>query len=252
MMHLIKQLVGELARPLVIAVLIGAVAVISRLRGWRRSAAWMSALAVVIAYLGALVPVGSALLGPLERQYTPLRTDLPLPVVTNIVVLGSGYDPRGGIPVTAALDEAGLVRIVEGIRLMRRLGATKLVVSGGAPPGHGRPAIGYAELARELGVSDSSLVILDSPRDTAAEARAVVELLGQSPFVLVTSAFHMPRAMRLMQRVGAHPIPAPTGQLADTTAIRWGDLLPNSGGLRRTELALHEYVGLAAITAHID
>lgn len=251
-MQLIKQLVGELARPLVVSALIGTAAVICRLQGWRRSAALTSALAVLIAYLGALVPVGSALIGPLERQYPPLRTELPKPAIQNIVVLGSAYNPSGGIPITAALNEVGLVRIVEGIRLMRRLGATKLVVSGGAPAGQGRSAIGYAELARELGVSDSSLVILDTPRDTAAEARVVTELLGQSPFVLVTSAFHMPRAMRLMQRNGAHPIPAPTGQLADNAAIRWSDLLPNSDGLQRTELALHEYLGLAAITAHID
>lgn len=252
MMPLIKHLVGELAAPLTIAVIVGAAAVIWRLRGWRRASVWMSALAVLIAYLGAIGPIGGALLGRLERQYPPLPTDAPLPAVQNIVVLGSGYNPRDDIPVTAALDEAGLVRIVEGIRLMRRLSATRLIVSGGAEPGQGRPAIGYAELARQLGVSDSSLVILDGPRDTAAEARAVVEVLGQSSFILVTSASHMPRAMRLMQRAGAHPIAAPTGQLASVAAFRWGDLLPNSRGLRRTELALHEYIGLAVITAHID
>ena len=251
-MDLIKQLVGELAKPLVIAVLIGAVAGIYRLLGRWRLAAWLSASAALIAYLSALVPVGNALLGPLERQYPALRTDQPLPVVQNIVVLGSGYTPRGDIPVTAALDESGLVRIVEGVRLARRRGAARLVVSGGAPPGRTPSAIGYARLARDLGVADDSLVVSSSAIDTSAEARAVVELLGQSPFILVTSAYHMPRAMRLMQRVGAHPIPAPTGQLVDSVAIRWGDLVPNSGGLRRTELALHEYFGLAAITAHID
>jgi uncharacterized SAM-binding protein YcdF (DUF218 family) len=170
-MDLIKQLVGELAKPLVIAVLIGAVAGIYRLLGRWRLAAWLSASAALIAYLSALVPVGNALLGPLERQYPALRTDQPLPVVQNIVVLGSGYTPRGDIPVTGALDESGLVRIVEGVRLARRMGAARLVVSGGAPPGRTPSAIGYARLARDLGVADASLVVSSSAIDTSAEAR---------------------------------------------------------------------------------
>jgi len=64
----------------------------------------------------------------------------------------------------------------------------------------------------------------------------------------VTSAYHMPRAVRLMQLAGAHPIPAPTGQLAprqlDFGALAW---IPRSGSLHKTERALHEYMGLAIV-----
>ena len=77
--------------------------------------------------------------------------------------------------------------------------------------------------------------------------------LGGAPFVLVTSAYHMPRAVRLMQRAGQHPIPAPTGQRVG--AFPWRGFhrwLPTSAGLRDTELALHEYLGLAALTLGIS
>ena len=196
--------------------------------------------------------MGDALLGPLEREYPPLQ-DGSLPAVGYVVVLGSGYEPRDGIPVTAALDEDGLVRIVEGVRLMRRLGAVKLVVSGGAPPGRTPPAFGYAKLARGLGVDDASLVVLSGSLDTSAEARSVAALLGAAPFILVTSAYHMPRAMRLMERAGAHPFPAPTGQLVNESANGgWSSLLPTSGGLGKTERALHEYLGLAALAVGVD
>jgi len=138
-------------------------------------ASWLLVSAAVIGYLGAILPVGNALLGPLERWHPSLREDQPLPRVGYVVVLGSGYAPRDEHPITSAFDEAGLVRIIEGVRLIRRLDSVRLIVSGGAPPGRAPPAAGYAKLARELGVSDASLIVLDESLDTGDEARAVVE-----------------------------------------------------------------------------
>jgi uncharacterized SAM-binding protein YcdF (DUF218 family) len=252
MFHLFKYGVGALTAPLTLALLVAAAAATFRLFGWRRAATWLLVLAAAIVYLGAIGPVGNALLGPLERQFAPLQ-DGSLPAVAYIVVLGSSYAPHDGIPVTAALDDDGVVRIAEGVRLVQRLGAVRLVVSGGAPPGEGPPAFGYAKFARELGVDDASLVVLSDSLDTSAEARSVAALVGAAPFILVTSAYHMPRAMRLMERAGAHPIPAPTGQRVNRSANGgWRRFLPTSSGLSKTERALHEYLGLAALASGID
>ena len=113
--------------------------------------------------------------------------------------------------------------------------------------------LGYARLAADLGIDPAAIVVMDRAVDTEQEAREVAALLGQTPFVLVTSAYHMPRAMRLMRRAGTHPIPAPTGQIlrAQHAAERFG-LIPGSRGLRKTETALHEYLGLAAIGLRVD
>ena len=74
-------------------------------------------------------------------------------------------------------------------------------------------------------------------------------LLGSQPFLLVTSAYHMPRAMRQMRRAGAAAIPAPGQQLVRVkTGIEWGKLIPGSAGLGKTERAFHEYLGLLAMT----
>ena len=63
----------------------------------------------------------------------------------------------------------------------------------------------------------------------------------------------MPRAVRLLERAGAHPIPAPTDQRVDSSArLGWASLLPDVDGLRDTETALHEYFGLAALSFGID
>jgi uncharacterized SAM-binding protein YcdF (DUF218 family) len=252
MIHLIKQCVGALATPLMLALILAAVAGAIRWCARRRIAAWFLVAAAVIVFVGAIGRVGNALLGPLERRYPPL-SDGSLPTVGYIVVLGSGYAPRDGIPVTAALDEDGLVRVIEGVRLVRRIAAARLVLSGGAPPGETPPALGYAKLARDLGLDDASLVVLNGSLDTGAEARSVAALIGAAPFILVTSAYHMPRAMRLMERAGAHPIPAPTGQLVNELASRtWRGFLPTSSGMSKTERALHEYLGIAAVAAGVD
>jgi uncharacterized SAM-binding protein YcdF (DUF218 family) len=249
---LIRHFVATLASPVVIALLIGAAGCVCRALGWRRLAVGAWATAFVIGYLGTLSPVGDALLGPLEHRYPPLRLEQSLAAVGYIVVLGSRYAPRDGIPVTAALDEDGLVRIVEGIRLARRIPSARLVVSGGAPSGRVGSALGYADLARDLGIGEESLIVLSTPLDTNAEARALAARLGRAPFILVTSASHMPRAILLMERAGAHPVPAPTGQQVDRSiAWSWHDLLPTSAGLRKSEYALHEYLGLASLTLTI-
>lgn len=253
MKFLIKQLIGALATPLAIALMIAIAAALCRFRGRRRAAAWMFGVAAAIVYFGALGPVGDALLAPLEHRYPPLSDDKPVADISAIVVLGSAYTPRDGIPVTGALDEDGLARVVEGVRLARRFPSVRLVVSGGAPNGVTPSALGYARLARELGVDDASLVVLDKSLDTSDEARAVAKLLGETPFILVTSASHMPRAVRLMERAGTRPIPAPTGQRACIAPTSlWRTLLPSSSGLRKTDRALHEYLGLASMFLGAD
>jgi uncharacterized SAM-binding protein YcdF (DUF218 family) len=252
MIQLFKYCADVLAAPLVLALLVAVAAAGYRIFGRCRIATVLLVAALAIVYFGAIGLVGNSLLASLERRYPPLPEG-SLPSVAYIVVLGSGYSPRDGIPVTAAIDEDGLVRIAEGVRLVRRIGAAQLVVSGGAEPDKTPPAIGYAKLAHDLGVADASLVVLNRPLDTGAEARSVAALIGEAPFILVTSAYHMPRAMRLMQRAGAHPIPAPTGQLANESANnRWRNMLPTSAGLGKTERALHEYLGLTALAAGVD
>lgn len=164
-----------------------------------------------------------------------------------VVVLGSYYSPSGDIPVTAALGNEGVVRITEGLRLYRPLSGARLVLSGGAPEGQVASALGYQSMARDFGVPAADLIVLKQPLDTGQEAEAVFAALGTEPFLLVTSASHMPRAMRLMTRVGAHAIAAPTGQRAATQQLGWRLLIPTADGLQMTEQALHEYAGLLAM-----
>lgn len=253
MLYLLKQLVDAFTAPLVLAVLLLVVGLGCRWRGWPKVSRATLTIAFAIANLSSMSVVGDALIGRLERQYPGLHEyDLPANVTT-IVVLGSGYRPQRGLPVTSAFDEEGLARIVEGVRLWRRIPEARLLVSGGAPAPIAPSAQGYATLARELGVPESHLTVLDRPLDTDEEAWTVAQLLHSMPFVLVTSASHMPRAMELMRRSGANAIPAPTGHRGmSTPASCWRCWLPTAAGLRKSERALHEYLGLAALRLGLE
>jgi uncharacterized SAM-binding protein YcdF (DUF218 family) len=249
----LKKLVGFAMAPMTLALFVAAVALVLLAFRSRRSAVWLGSIAIGFAYLAATPLVGDVLLRPLESTYPPARLEELPPQIRNVVVLGYSYTPAESLPITAAVSGDGLARIVEGIRLTHRLAGARLIVSGGAPAGQTPSAYGYSVLARELNVSDASIVVIDHPLDTASEAREVFALLGDTPFVLVTSAYHMPRSMRLMNRAGARPIPAPTGHKVFPSQSRSvHDFIPSSVGLRNTELAFHEYLGLAAIGLGLD
>jgi len=246
-MIVIKAMASILAEPLLLATCVALSAVVFRTIG-RRSLAKGSALAAAaIIYLGALSPLTDMLLSPLERSYPPLSADADVHAAAFIVVLGSGFYPRAGVPITAELDDEGMRRIVEGVRLARRY-HIPLLVSGGKSAGTASPALGYAQLARELGIDGSSLLVSADGTDTHAEALAIARLVGAKPFILITSASHMPRAMALLRRAGASPLAAPTAQhvfpVGSIGLLRW---LPSISALRNTEFALHEYLGLLAI-----
>ncbi len=243
----IKSMASILTEPLLLATCIGLVAVVLRVAGRRAGAAGFALAATAVIYLGALSPLADVLLSPLEQRYPPLPADADVHACAYIVVLGSGFYPRPNVPITAELDDEGMPRIVEGVRLARRY-HLPLVVSGGQSVGTGSPALGYAQLARDLGIDGSSLSISDEGTDTHSEALAIARLVGARPFIVVTSASHMPRAMALLRRAGANPLAAPTAQRAFLTEsnvlLR---CLPSIAALRKTKIALHEYLGLLAI-----
>jgi hypothetical protein len=111
-------------------------------------------------------------------------------------------------------------------------------------------AAGGRELIQALWGSRSnmdSVQILPGGRDTRAEALDICHSLGNRPFVLVTSASHMPRAMEWLRRIGCVPVPAPTDQRSIGSASLAYLLLPRASGLQMSDDALHEYIGWIAL-----
>ncbi len=113
-----------------------------------------------------------------------------------------------------------LPRLNEGIRLWLANRCAKLIFTGAAAKTNPvSTAEAGARVAESTGVPRSNIITLDEPKDTEEEAAAVKAAIGDAPFLLVTSASHLPRAMIFFQHVGLHPLPAPANQLAVTSPL---------------------------------
>ena len=96
-----------------------------------------------------------------------------------------------------------------------------------------------------MGVDQNDIILEIESRDTKDEARLIKPLVEDAPFVLVTSASHMPRAMALFRKAGMSPIAVPTDHLIKNPyGISFDNLFPRSYHLQKSERAVYEALGL--------
>lgn len=152
------------------------------------------------------------------------------------------------VVVLAGGTEETYIRLAEGIRIYRSLPGTKLIMSGGkvveaAPEPYSSK---MARIATGLGVNPTDIVQESLSKDTKDEARIVKSMIHETPFILVTSAYHMPRSMTLFKAQGMHPIPAPTGRriLPDERYLSPYWFFPSTYNIMDTEIVLHEVLGI--------
>jgi len=232
--------------PLSLALLIvGLVFLIARRR---KAAILFSCLGI-----GILLVLGYGLftkqvLYSLERAYPPLAVERIAPKVRDqirhVVVLGSGHITDPALQRTAQIGGDSLYRLVEGVRIYRLLPGSKLVISGGVIPDPVTNASVVSEVARQIGVPGRDIIVEERPSDTVEEARVLQGLLGKTPFVLVTSAIHMKRAVRIFQGLGMRPLPAPTDFIIRSRpggAVE--SFLPNCGNLWISQKVIYEWLG---------
>lgn len=242
----LKMALGAWMMPLPFSLTLICCGLLLRAWGRRHSGTGLIAAGAVLVLASATGPIADAVLLPLESHYHAIADAAILrPPPRYVAVLGSGYRPRAGLPVTAELDAIGIVRLAEGIRLLRQLPGARLVLSGGVLGREPPVAWGYARAAAALGVPAESVIVIDTARDTSEEISAIRGRVGDAPLLLVTSAAHMPRAMAYGVRAGLRAVAAPTGNLSDPDPHRRGWIpTPSGTALRKTETALHEYLGL--------
>lgn len=216
-------------------------------RGLLRAGA---ASAFLILALSAWTSLGALMLNPLEERF---RKPAPPPQrVDGIVVLGGGLEgainlARGGYELNSGGD-----RFVEAAILARRYPDAKVVVSGGVGTlvleGEG-DGVTAPRLLTALGVAPDRLILEDRSRDTYENAVFTKALVTPKPgetWLLVTSAFHMPRAKALFDKAGFAAVPWPVDY---RTSGREGISLfadNTADALANTTTALREWTGLAA------
>lgn len=196
--------------------------------------------------------ISDQLIKPLEKEYAPDSVQMlndfksdDKQSIRFIVVLGGGHTSDPEIPVTGQISEEALVRLIEGIRLYRKLSGVKLILSGGRVFDPVPEAKVMAGLAKELGVNENDIILESESKDTVDEANLIKTIVNNDRFFLVTSASHMPRSMALFLKLGMRPIPAPTNhQVKKEPYLNFYSFFPGAGNLQNSEKAMHEYLGI--------
>ena len=149
-------------------------------------------------------------------------------------------------------DEGG-ERLTEAVVLAKRYPQARVVYTSGSSSFAGATsteALQARTLMSQMGIAPERVTIEDKSRNTDENARFTAAIVHPQPsqrWIIVTSAFHMPRSMGIFEKAGFHPIAYP---VAFRTRGHWPDDLRLTfepvRNLRIFEIAVHEWIGLAA------
>lgn len=236
---LLKKFVGFFVEPLgiVMALLTIGIFYLYKQRINRSKIFLLSGLSLL--FLFSYPPFANFLVSNLENQYS--KYDYKQ-AVSYIHVLGNGHTVDATQPISSQLSDGGAKRVVEGVIIYKHTPNSKLIFTGYSGDTNETNAKMNAKLAEALGVKPEDMIINGNPVDTKEEAEFAKVIVQNSPFVVVTSASHMPRAMILFKSLGMQPQAAPTNFYKEefTGYLR----KPTSGYFYISTLALHEYFGI--------
>lgn len=249
-MFLLKKTVSQFLFPMPFAL---GLALVGLILLWfskrQRAGKILTTIGVLLLLILGYGQVSGRALASLERFHPvqPLQLDEQATDqdVAYIVVLSGGHSSDPSLPVTSQLSPETLARTVEGVRLYRQCPNSKLLLSGGGAYDAVPEAFSMARLAANLGVPHDDILLEPGSNDTKDQARVIKGMIGNSRFLLVTSASHMRRSVALFQQQGLSPVPAPTEhQVKACEVLTPGAFFPNAGDLWKARRAAYEYLGI--------
>jgi uncharacterized SAM-binding protein YcdF (DUF218 family) len=217
---------------------------------WRRLALIVLVLAVAHVVILSFPLVGDALMGSLERQSRAAEALAPACCYDAIVVLGGGIEAAHPPQLPDPHLNDGADRVWQAARLWKRGVAPRIIVSGGSfLAQHGGPPTTEADAMRvfliDLGVPADAITDEGKALNTIENIRNVRAIVGNGRVALVTSAYHMPRALQLAARAGLNVGAFPTDyQVVPAARLPWDNWLPSIGALQMSNMALREMVAL--------
>lgn len=241
-LFLLKKIISALLMPLSMVFVLLLIALVCFTYKRRTSFIALS-LATLILFLSSFSPVSDRLMHPLEETY-PAFTRSAVPV-DYIIVLGCYHQSNDALPATSQLKPCSLERIVEAVRIAMIHPEAQLITSGY----HGGDDVSNAEKVKQaailLGINENRILTENFPQDTAEEAELIAPRVIGKHVVLVTNAYHLPRAMQYFIQQGVVPIPAPASPWVKNMESKksWKYYLPLSEKLTQTTRAWHEALG---------
>jgi len=246
-----------LLSPLILSLLLLVVGGVFRAAGRGRIALSLAIAATALLWFCSTPWLADALLGRLESQYKALAPQ-DTPSADAIVVLG-GAVAGAKLPErpTLLLGPAS-TRVWHAAALYRAKKAPWIVVAAGNRPEDASEQVeadAIGEMLEQLGVPPSAIVREGASRTTIENARniqAILVRLHARRVLLVTSAVHMPRAMKTFVRIwgpaGPELIPAVTDVAGpDAPGSAWEMWLPSLGALLVVTKTMKEFAGSAVL-----
>jgi uncharacterized SAM-binding protein YcdF (DUF218 family) len=169
--------------------------------------------AILILVAAATLPLGVLLIAPLEDRFPLPPLDLPPP--EGIIVLGGSINDDASTNRQETIFDEGGERLTEAVILAKRYPQARVVYTGGSSSFAGvtsTEALQARKLMSQMGVAPERVTIEDKSRNTDENARFTSAIVHPEPsqrWMVVTSAFHIPRAMGVFEKAGFHPIAYP-------------------------------------------
>jgi uncharacterized SAM-binding protein YcdF (DUF218 family) len=247
----LSKTIGVLLLPVNLLILLGVLGVLLLATRWARFGRFLLAASMLLLALCGFSPLGSALIYPLETRFPPWDASHGAP--DGIVVLGGGIDANPSAAHGEAVFSSSAGRVVAAAMLAHRYPKMRIVYSGGSgnfiSDDSAREADYGVQVLEGLGVAQDRLIIERESRNTFEDAfysKAMAQPKPGERWLLVTSAFHLPRSVGVFRKIGFMVEPYPV----DWKLMGRGDLtrFPSSAedGLSLTNLALREWMGLIA------
>ena len=216
---------------------------------WRVAGRSIATVATAVLVMVTVLPLGGWLYVPLETRFAAPR-DMPA-AVDGIILIGGATSPG----LTARWDQPMLnqhsERLVAFVMLAHRYPDARLVFAGGSGstrPGRLREADVVKRVFADIGFDTSRVAFEARSRNTfenATLSHALVQPIATERWLLVTSAFHMPRAIGCFRSAGWNVTAYPAGYQT-AGRIGFNPSLKVSARLRSFDLAVHEWIGLLA------
>ena len=258
MFFVLSKTIGTMLMPVNFLISIGVLGTILLLTRWAVLGRRLLVFSALLLALCGFSPIGRLLILPLEERFPPWDASHGAP--DGIVVLGGAIDPDLSVAVgRTALGSSG-DRIVATAELARRYPNARIIYSGGNANLIGDASRKEADyglaMLEELGVAKARLTAERQSRNTvenAEFAKAVARPKEGERWLLVTSAYHMPRSMGLFRRAGFKVEAYPVDRRASRSEA-FSFYSVAMYGLERTDIATREWIGLTAyrLTGKID
>lgn len=245
---LLDKILTLLAMPLGMVLGAGLLALVALGFNRRRTAAGLLAFACIWLWLWSTPLVSSAIVGSLLDQGLLQRVET-LPAADAIVVLGGGIKPVSKYRVYPSLGHTS-DRVWHAARIYHAGKAPLIVASAGNVWGRSPDVQSGADAMRilleALGVSEAAILVEESSRTTHENAVFTAKLAaerGIKRVLLVTAAWHLPRAAASFRQVGLEVVPVPSHYVPKRTRLGILMILPSAWALNDSSVALKEYLG---------